>query len=426
MSFFISLLMPSAFSSRWQQYSSTSLQKSAESRNQASRFLKWCLTLLLLLELLLNCAQADVLDADSIYYGKIFKVTATKVFFDYGCDPRNRLVFEKTTIKRIFTNAKCDADFSVPPPPPLVDCDRSTPGYIATLKDMPNQIEAEDFSVVDGKAAFKLIGGVGALYAKSDDVKEIRKEEICLGTKTEHFSPGALTGSVCYEPTQWAVNWSPDPVYRNDIFTKGFSFFLQPETASGAQASSIPDVRLAFGTAMTMWITALNRVKDQLDAELQKYITGITSCSSKYCLITPPQVVQSSCKENTMFLVEWVSKVTDIFTASESNYVAKAHLEGRTVFVNARNRSFRSDLVMRKVKDKDTVNLATILAHELGHAFGLMDEASGTSIMSSNMKNIALEPTNEDALRLASILKQNIKGAKAGEFNPTACAGLSE
>ena len=127
-----------------------------------------------------------------------------------------------------------------------------------------------------------------------------------------------------------------------------------------------------------------------------------------------------------MFLVEWVSKVTDIFTASESNYVAKAHLEGRTVFVNARNRSFRSDLVMRKVKENNTVNLATILAHELGHAFGLKDEATGISIMSSNMKNIAFEPTTEDALRLVSILKKNIQGAKAGEFNPTTCAGLSE
>lgn len=389
-------------------------------------FLKWCLILLLLLVPLLNCARADVLDADSIYYGKLFKVTATNVVFDEGCDPSNRLVFKKKTIKRIFLNAKCDADSSVPPPPPLVDCDRPTPGYIATLKDMPNQIEADDFSVVDGKAAFKLIGGVGALYAKSDDVKEIRKDEICFDAKTEHLSPGTLTGSVCYEPTQWAANWSPDPVYRNDIFTKGFSFFLQQEMASGAQATSIPDVRLAFGTAMTMWITALNRVKDQLDPELQKYITGITSCSSKYCLITPPQVVQSSCKENTMFLVEWVSKVTDIFTASESNYVAKAHLEGRTVFVNARNRSFRSDLVMRKVKENNTVNLATILAHELGHAFGLKDEATGISIMSSNMKNIAFEPTTEDALRLVSILKKNIQGAKAGEFNPTTCAGLSE
>ena len=197
------------------------------------------------------------------------------------------------------------------------------------------------------------------------------------------------------------------------------------ERENDAAAATPPDIRLAFGTALTMWMAALDHIKSTLSPDLQAYLTKIKGCSpGGYCLLTPPQVVEVRCPSSALFIVRWVT------TASEVGFldtdVAKARMQGRTVLINADTHAFRSDIAMQHIKEVSTINLITVMVHELGHSFGLVHSKQVPSIMAPTLSLLARQPTDDDAATFAGLLEQSIQGGPAGEFNASDCAGLED
>jgi predicted Zn-dependent protease len=246
----------------------------------------------------------------------------------------------------------------------------------------------------------------------------------CEIDHSPHHQPGPFAAGFCYEPRAWAVAFTGRPVSRNQIFTQGFSIFV---ATANQQGTVMPDVREAFGHALTLWTAALERIRNELDPDLRVFIDRSISRSTTggYTLLTPPQAVRRFCKETAMFEVRWVTGRGRAFPEEDQHILAKAQFQGRTVFVNAVDHAFSIDLKAVRADD-GTHSLVAIMAHELGHAFGIgHDHASPTSIMSPNASRMSKNPTDDDARLLARVLLQDIKGLAPGEISFAACEGLS-
>ena len=91
--------------------------------------------------------------------------------------------------------------------------------------------------------------------------------------------------------------------------------------------------------------------------------------------------------------------------------------------MNAADHTYRSDLhIDDSSDDSGNVRLATVFAHELGHAVGLDHVNDRASVMYYMLD--AATPTRADAKAFAAILRQQIAGSAPGVFNSTECQGL--
>lgn len=134
-------------------------------------------------------------------------------------------------------------------------------------------------------------------------------------------------------------------------------------------------------------------------------------------------MIQVVCKENASLIVRVSAARGGDFPKADADYLAKSQIEGRTVLLNEADHRFEYTLT-RKV-DPGGYDLIWVLAHELGHSFGLPDEYLGPehpSIMNPDTR--PLEITEDDALALGKSLEQSIRGATPGYFNATQCGGL--
>jgi hypothetical protein len=76
-----------------------------------------------------------------------------------------------------------------------------------------------------------------------------------------------------------------------------------------------------------------------------------------------------------------------------------------------------------------TIELVSVLTHELGHSFGLRDVGGmgAATVMSADYLQPftkVVEPTERDGQAFVTVLKQSIQGTAAGVFNREFCAGL--
>jgi hypothetical protein len=230
---------------------------------------------------------------------------------------------------------------------------------------------------------------------------------------------------------------SPEPVYNNKIFTRGFTFFLE---AAGDSATMFPrdedykklsgNIERAFQSAVLLWMQSLNQIKTELEPAMVAYIESLISRSNSFQLLTPPPVLQVVCRQNAMFVVRVFLAVGEQFPDSAET-LAKAQIAGRTILLNGRstqqgrNRVLVWDLAMREVKVGDRVNLIATMAHELGHAFGLHHRQDRTKSIMNPPFYLLARPSKVDARALASVLRANIEGGRPGELDPTMCDGLT-
>ena len=111
------------------------------------------------------------------------------------------------------------------------------------------------------------------------------------------------------------------------------------------------------------------------------------------------------------------------FGPGDSSYLAKAQIEGRTVFLNAADHRF--GYALNRQIAAGAYDLIRVLAHELGHSFGLQDEYLGTEVpLIMNPDTKPMEITERDATAFASALEKSVKGTTPGYFNATQCGGL--
>lgn len=112
------------------------------------------------------------------------------------------------------------------------------------------------------------------------------------------------------------------------------------------------------------------------------------------------------------------------FPVEDMQLLAKAHVEGRTLLINAIDHSFVLALGALQTPD-GRYSLVSVLAHELGHAFGLdHDDAAAASIMSAAVSTMSLEPTDADAREVARVLGREIQGSPPGALTFAGCKGL--
>jgi len=235
------------------------------------------------------------------------------------------------------------------------------------------------------------------------------------------------TTSGCSESKKWAVNWSPLPIFNNQIFTRGSSIYI--ESVGSPVALPLEDVRFAYQTALSLWAIALQDRKKDLGTEVMKYIDQSTASGGSVNLFTPPQVIRVDCPENALAIVKWYSSRGAVFPEYESDYVAKAQVQGRTILLNANDNRFHADKDYWKTLGPENINLVTVFVHEIGHSFGLPDRFdSEPSVMNPeyviDRLNQLVSPQEADTFAFAQVLKASIQGSAPGAFNAENCAGL--
>lgn len=371
-------------------------------------------------------AKADALQhLKKTYTGRIMTVSASEVTFEIDCDPTRIITLDKALVAHVELNARCTE--AIAPSRPAIEapaCATPVRGWEAAVVDLAARPFVKDFEFSSPLTVLLRYHDDSVLVVERAKLELMSATVRCEIDHSPHHRPGPFAAGLCYEPRAWAVAFTGRPVSRNQIFTQGFSIFV---ATGNQQGTSIPDVREAFGHALTIWTAALERIRNELDPDLRAFIDRSISRSATggYTLLTPPQAVRRFCKETAMFEVRWVTDRGRAFPEEDQHILAKAQFQGRTVFVNAIDHAFSLDLKAVRADD-GTHSLVSIMAHELGHAFGLgHDHASPASIMSPNASRMSRDPTDEDARQLARVLLQEIKGLAPGEVSFAACEGLS-
>ena len=390
-------------------------------RSQSPASLSFLLALALLAG---SPAQADTLVLqDGLVFGKLKGIGSNSVTFAPACQAER--VYAKAEIKRIERNVACT-------PRPITPY--SAGGEICSgapielfevvLKEPRQTIRASDVAVTGNRIHVRSADGLMLIHGPLSRLVSITRGLFCRSSDT---NIPAVPG-FCEEAVQHAVNFGLEPVFSNQILTRGLSFYFEEADGRPAPVSDPRGavVREAFGTAITNWMGALQDLGPRLPQDLRAGLTGMISTSAHYTLLTPPQVVQVGCRDTAMFVVRWISGNAAPMTIGGNVKAARAQVEGRTIWLNGKTYPcWRSSLTGALKLDErsggnECFNLVPVLIHEVGHALGLAghaDRHDHPSIMDSVISDAVTRPTGDDALDLAAVLAAHIQGAPAGRLD---------
>jgi hypothetical protein len=381
-----------------------------------------CLLLLVPAPLLADA----VITADATKFGRVTSFDSTSVTLSPGCEGQAHVSIPWSDVLLVSLDTRCSSYPVLPNPAGLERCSaKRLPGFRIQFQDgSPPFLAAKVRLKANGKVQFVSLKDQSGITGSRQNVKSLEPVEVCPTSLTgEQTSPP----SFCFEPAQFAVNWSADPVFNNQIFTKGSSIYV--EVMGKLDGLSEEDIRFAYQSALSLWAIALQDARKSLAPELQKYIENSTSRGGTISLFTPPQVIRMQCAENALAVVEWYAERGDIFGLDRKDYIAMAQVEGRTVLLNANDNVFgvaRDDTKLPAT----VVNLISVFVHELGHSFGMPDRrhSAEVSVMDPDYVidhlNATLSPTPFDTAVFANLLKDSIEGTAPGVFNAAGCAGL--
>jgi hypothetical protein len=233
----------------------------------------------------------------------------------------------------------------------------------------------------------------------------------------------------CIESNRWKFeDYTQKPFFANQIFTKGYGIYVlfhsKKEPDKFIKDSIENSILNGFRVALTNWGVSLLINKDSLSPEIKKYLDDYSFKNGNNSTYNAPMVFKVDCIENANFVIQVYFEKGKKFKDDKS-VLAKAQIKGRTIIMNMQTHIIRYEQRLFDVYlPNNGFNIVPILAHELGHCFGLTHDTSGLSIMAITTKNIARFPTQRDGLNFAKILALKLKGTNAGYFNPTECVGL--
>jgi hypothetical protein len=363
--------------------------------------------------------HADVIVGEAeVSYGTVVSATSSQVLVRLGCDGAQKAI-PWSDVRSLVFDGECKEHTVSPPTAGLAPCTQTRVQafkmYTRT-EDVPRF--GVGFQLKNGIARLNYFNNQGVLTGPQDALAAIVRTNAC---PTELSPPTTDVARFCLEPVQFAVNWSLDAAMPNTVFTRGFAVFV--ETLPDRAPEPSLDIRGALGTALTVWTSGLQKYRDKLGPTIGAYLQTAESRSKTYVLLTPPQVLQMRCRDNASMIVRVSVARGGDFAPADSDYLAKSQIEGRTVLLNAADHRFAYTLT-RDV-GAGNYDLIWVLAHELGHSFGLPDEYLGPQTPSiMNPDTSPHEITERDALAFARSLERSVQGTTPGYFNPIRCGGL--
>jgi len=376
-------------------------------------------------------AYADAVAGQGLTrYGRVSAIAKETVTIDQGCARDKPLVVPWSQIEFIKIDADCATHPVEPPVAGLVPCTgNKMAGFKVYLSGAPEPATAKAVWRSGDEINYEQFNGTVSSGAYSA-LKGIVRTTVCLaavGDDDVHVE------GFCDEPRQLAVNYAPSAVSDNTIFTRGFAIYVEHLTGDERAAAEGPndeDIRESFGSALTLWTSALLRMKNagRLPGDLTAYVNASVSRGGAYSLLTPPQVVRVRCRGNAMVVVR-VGEQAARFQLAGGRAIALSQTEGRMLFLNTEQYRFKNGL-HGPVSPGD-IELVSVMTHELGHSFGLRDVGAvgAQSVMSAEFLNPftnVVEPTDQDAEAFVAVLKQSIAGAAPGVFNSEMCSGLRD
>ncbi|WP_456671129.1 matrixin family metalloprotease [Bradyrhizobium sp. USDA 3240] len=319
--------------------------------------------------------------------------------------------------------------------PPAPDCpDGSLDVFVVELSGPSAPIIAESVAITaDRNVHLDTLRPWEQAHGPVSAVRSIARRKVCRSQIAESYE---VPSSFCREGRQVAVAFDYRAPLSNKILTNGFSFVLQPvgPVPDGFDVDAFgTELRNAFQSGISLWTSSVKDMEARLSPALRKFLDGRTSRSANgYQLFLPPQVIRLSCPQSATFVVELGFDDPELFPRYPL-VLARAKIEGRTIALNMRAfKCFKSHLKFGPDKqlsfelDDGCINLVPIMAHELGHAFGLkhFDDETAHALMDSQFSRDALAPTERDTLALAAVLEQSIVGAAPGVLEFVSSSGV--
>lgn len=235
--------------------------------------------------------------------------------------------------------------------------------------------------------------------------------------------------AACIERYKWQyADYTQKHFFVNQVFAKGFAVFVNIQSRRKVQPlvkDSIHQIVIdGFRTALTNWGVSLLMNKVRLSGPLKKYLDEYTMQGDGHSTYNAPQVFEVDCPENANFVVNVYIPKGRKFPANKG-VLAIAELPGRAIMLNMQSQVLRYNQRFFDVMNSwQEYNLVPVLAHELGHCFGLRHTTSLPSIMAVSATELNRFPSPEDGIQFALILDSAITGNAPGYFSPAGCTGL--
>jgi hypothetical protein len=391
--------------------------------------------LLTLLVASISVSQADVISGgNATGHVRVTVLDRSVIRFTDGCTGTEERAISWSEVESVTFEPSCGL-MSVESVPSAPDCpEGSLDVFVVDLDGSTTAIFAESVAITaDRNLHLDTFRPWEQAHGPASATKSISRRKVCRNRIPESYD---VPKSFCHEGRQVAVAFDYRTPLNNKILTNGFSFVIQSvgKMPDGFDLDAFgTEVRNAFQSGISLWLSSVKDMESRLSPDLRKFLDGRTSRSANgYQLFLPPQVIRLTCPQSATFVVELGFEDEELFPKFPL-VLARAKIEGRTIALNMRVfKCFKSQLKYGADKrlsfelDDGCINLVPIMAHELGHAFGLnhFDDGTRHALMDSQFSRDALAPTERDTLALADVLEQSISGAAPGVLKFVSSSGV--